>query len=376
MSNSSSASVEHKDISSLRLETARLRRGLTQAALAKELGITSRTYRSYEKLGAPFERRDHLARILDYPPEFFTVDEELDKIDPSEVEFRAGKRAPNKAKRAAVAVGRCGLEVDAHIQERFVLPTLDLPDLTDHTPREAARLLRDEWRLGDAPLPNLIQLCEAHGIRIYGLPPSAYAVDAFCHWSDGTPFIFIARRRTPEGVRFDIAHELGHLVMHSQSTPQPEHETEADEFASEFTTPLTALAKHIPAYPRLEDIIRVRTGYRVSAMSVAVAAHRADRMTDSTYRRMCTALGKKGFRTSEPGGMASYERSRVFDTVLDPRSRGSISERGIADQLHIPLDDVYALTLSTRLHAAATNVRLPKTRTSPREDTKLRLVHS
>ncbi|WP_425429785.1 ImmA/IrrE family metallo-endopeptidase [Corynebacterium pacaense] len=30
--------------------------------------------------------------------------------------------------------------------------------------------------------------------------------------------MYSARRRTPEGTRFDLAHELGHLVMHSSAS--------------------------------------------------------------------------------------------------------------------------------------------------------------
>lgn len=361
-------------LSARRIETARLRRGLTQAAVARELDITARTYRKYEQEGAPAERLEQLANTLGFPAEFFTRDSDSD-LDANDVSFRAGRRAPVKAKAAAVAIGRCGLEVDEYLQQRFIFPDLDLPDLAGHSPRQAARLLRDHWSLSDAPLPNLVQLCESRGIRVYGLPPSAYAVDAYSHWYDGNPFIFLARRRTPEGVRFDIAHEIGHLVMHSHSAPTPELEPEADEFASEFLLPRTALAAYLPAHPGIDDILRVRTGYRTSAMAVAVAAHRAGRLTDSAYRRMCTTLGKKGFRTSEPGGMSAYEGSRVFATVFSNNTSTKLTPTSISADLALPLEDVYALTLSTRLHAIAQPPHTsPPTPQPPSTGPSLRLV--
>ena len=55
-------------------------------------------------------------------------------------------------------------------------------------------------------------------------------------WDGEQPYIFLARRRTPEGARFDLAHELGHLVLHS--APQPcegrIEEDEANQFAAHF----------------------------------------------------------------------------------------------------------------------------------------------
>lgn len=335
-----------------RLETARLRRGMTTAAAARALGVTPRTYRRYEQDGAPVRQADNLATAFDFPRRFFVRDGDI-RLDASEAIFRAGRRAPDAAKQAAVAVGRCGVDVDRYIRRRFVLPEVDLPDVSGHTPRTAARLLRDRWSLGDAPLPNLVQLCESRGVRVHGLPPSAYAVDAYSCWYDGDPYIFLARRRTPEGARFDIAHELGHLVMHRGPSSSEDREVEADEFASEFLLPRTALAATVPRHPGLRDILRVRSAYRASAMATAVSLHRAGFLSDYAYRAVCRTLAGKGFRSSEPGGMGAYERSRVFSTVFSPDIPGALSVASVADDLGIPRDDVHALILGTRLQAVS-----------------------
>ena len=47
---------------------------------------------------------------------------------------------------------------------------------------------------GENPLPEMTSLAEAHGIRLFSV-----AVDT---------------SKTAERVRFDIAHEIGHLMMH------------------------------------------------------------------------------------------------------------------------------------------------------------------
>lgn len=52
-------------------------------------------------------------------------------------------------------------------------------------------------------------------------------------WVGPRPLIFASRQKTPEPSRFDIAHELGHLVLHHSSTEgdNAQQEKEADDFA-------------------------------------------------------------------------------------------------------------------------------------------------
>jgi Zn-dependent peptidase ImmA (M78 family) len=71
------------------------------------------------------------------------------------------------------------------------------------------------WGLGTGPRPNLLQLCESRGIRVFALAPFADAVEAYSIWRNDIPYVFLARRKAPERLRFDLAHELGHLVLHS-----------------------------------------------------------------------------------------------------------------------------------------------------------------
>lgn len=60
----------------------------------------------------------------------------------------------------------------------------------------------------------MVHLCESRGIPVYGLTNIAKEMDAFSARDGPQPFIFTSRKKTPERKRFDIAHELGHLVLH------------------------------------------------------------------------------------------------------------------------------------------------------------------
>ncbi|WP_050668176.1 ImmA/IrrE family metallo-endopeptidase [Luteipulveratus halotolerans] len=202
------------------------------------------------------------------------------------------------------------------------------------------------WGRGDEPLPNLVQLSEAHGVRVLSLPSGADAVDAFSLWNDERPYVLLSTAKSAERSRFDLAHELGHLVMHSRVAVGADPralEREADEFASALLMPREALAAHAGREPAVPEILRLRSHYRVSAMAMTRRLHDIGRLTDWAYRQDCVHLAQRGFRSGEPGGMAR-ERSRVFDVVFPALDRaGTVVDACRA--LGITLRELHGLTL-------------------------------
>lgn len=59
--------------------------------------------------------------------------------------------------------------------------------------------------------------------------------------------MFLNPKKTAEHGRFDAAHELGHLAMHTHTVPRNrEAELEADRFASAFLMPRGDVFGHVP----------------------------------------------------------------------------------------------------------------------------------
>ncbi|MEU9808568.1 ImmA/IrrE family metallo-endopeptidase [Mycobacterium sp. NPDC050853] len=339
-------------LSPTRIRIARMRRGLTKVALAQQIGVPPRTITKYENDGAPASAAPVLGAALDFPPGYFLRPDAL-AFAAADVNFRAMRRASAQQREAAVAAGVLGVEIDRWISQRFVLPPLDLPIFVGHKPRTAARVLRGMWGLGTKPLPNLVQLCESRGIRVYTLPPFADAVDAYSIWRDDIPYIFIARCKTPERIRFDLAHELGHLVLHYGAPAEtPSAERDADAFASEFLMPTDSLTEYLPYNATVRELLQARSQFKVSAMALAYAAHSSGRLTDWAYRQICIELSQKGFRTAEPGGMPNYEISRVFAQVLAGPRNSMIDAQLIATDLAVPVSEVHALTFGAQLRPA------------------------
>ena len=315
---------------------------MSKTALAAALGVTSRTLQSFESDGAPLRRSEDLSHALGFPVEFF-LRPELAALDDDQVSFRARRRATAYQRGAARAAGAIGTEIYEWIAERFRLPAVNVPDLDRDPPARAASALRAVWGRGEEPLPNLIQLAEANGVRVMSLPVDAETVDAFSAWIDDRPFVFLSTAKTAERSRFDLAHELGHLVMHSRSRGDGDAEAEADAFASAFLMPRDSLAARAGREPAVPHILRLRSYYRVSAMAVARSLHDIGRLSDWGYRQNCVRLTQLGYRSAEPGGI-DRELSRVFRIVADTLRADGRGTEQIGEDLGLSAQELHGFT--------------------------------
>lgn len=333
------------------VEQARSLRGIGKTSLAREILVTPRTYTRYLNEGFPSDLQVTLSRALTVPPEFLSASHPQ-VLEHSNINFRAGRKAQAAHREAAIANGNLLTQIDSWIRKKYTIPTLDWVDLSNETPKLAAQLLRQAWGLGTNPAPNMVQLCESRGISVYGLTTIAKDVDAFSAWAGAQPVFFISRQKTPERSRFDIAHELGHLVLHHNSVggDNPQQEKEADAFASEFLIPEAALRAYLPKLPNLTEIFAFKATYRVSAMATVVSLHRGGILGDATYKRRCTALNQRGYKEREPNGIQHFERSRIFDHVFDKHNPKFQSPKNLAQQLGLPQDVIDSGTFATRLN--------------------------
>jgi Zn-dependent peptidase ImmA (M78 family) len=151
-----------------------------------------------------------------------------------------------------------------------------------------------------------------------GLPKPAQPVDAFSVRSDDSPYVFLSRAKTPERTRLDLAHEIGHLVLHSRAGAAdagPGAEKEADRFASAMLMPERSLRQSLRQNASVGEILSARTYYGVSATAVNYALNAAGRLSSYGYRQNCIRLAQMGFQSAEHGGMPRRELSRVFPQV-------------------------------------------------------------
>jgi Zn-dependent peptidase ImmA (M78 family)/transcriptional regulator with XRE-family HTH domain len=355
-----------------RLTLARKRRGLTKLELAFRVGVDLRAISAFEggEYAPSEETQTKVCSALEFPEEFFSSPE-LDLPTPDIASFRSLARMTAARRDMALAEGALALSLNKWLEERFELPSSDLPDLgressartnedDNHAsnddadvlsetmsdtagPEAAAYALRRHWGLGEQPIKNMIHLMEAKGVRIFSLAIDAHEVDAFSMWRESTPFVFLNSYKSAEHSRFDVAHELGHLVLHRHGIPQGRvAEREADAFASSFLMPRSGVLAKPLKFPTIAGLLKAKKTWGVSVAALNYRLHSLNLTGDWQYRSLCIEIAKRGFRTREPEEMPR-ETSHMLPEMLAVLYREGVSRSQIAKALCITPNELEQL---------------------------------
>lgn len=179
---------------------------------------------------------------------------------------------------------------------------LRLKPMNESPPQVAAREVRT--LLGytpDQPLPYLILAVERLGITVLGIPYSALALDAFCAWRDGYPIIGLLSDVPGDRIRFSVAHELGHLVLHRPGETGKSIEAQADEFAAELLTPRVAIEQSMPSKVTLSNLTMLKTQWGVSLKSLIRRARELGFVDQDRAISLYKQISARGWNRSEPG---------------------------------------------------------------------------
>lgn len=329
-----------------RLRHARERRGLTKTALARIAGISLRSLTEYE-LGQrvpPTDTATLLAQALQVP-EGSLYGVELEPLPVAIASFRALSKTSASRRDMALAVGRAVVEIDSWLSSEFDLPSPAVPtlELGHDDPEQAARVVRERWGLGEAPVSNMVHALEAHGVRVFSLPEEIAEVDGFSFWWNGTPYVLLNPRKSGERGRFDAAHELGHLVMHGQHDAPPGREAEsaANRFAAAFLMPRSSVLASSLHHAPVDRILTERSRWQVSAAALTHRLRHLGLLTEWEYTNRMVTLSRLGFRSSEPGGIAR-ETSQLLAKVLAVLRGEGITTAALAERLGMSPRDLQA----------------------------------
>lgn len=325
-----------------RLTLARKRRRLTLSKLAKESGVSRQMLSAYSNGGS--EPSVTTLQILAEKLQVeigFLLGGDVDEIPEAAVSFRARTKLTATQKDGALAAGRIALLLGEWIDARFNLPKPDVPTLPKLPPEQAAEVVRVRWGLGSQPIDNLLHLLEAHGVRVYSLTEEFLNVDAFSmHWN-GTPVMWLSTRKSGERGRFDAAHELGHLVLHSEerSPEGPVQEDEANRFAAAFLMPRSSIIAANLHHATASRILSAKQQWKVAAMALTHRLHELGQLTDWEYRQACIQLARLGYRRGEPGGI-TRESSQLLQKVFQAVRAECGSVASIARELQVSVDEL------------------------------------
>ncbi len=307
--------------------TGRVAAGMTQADLANAIGVTQAAMSRYEN-----DLRD---------PEPDTIDRIADALGVT-------ARFLERASRPSAA-----LAVDAHMRRRatakptvwrqmeaqlnmlrmhsdflreevalaanLVVPGFD-PFAVD--PGDAARMTRTQWQMPSGPARSIIRWIEAAGSVVLMTDLGNQRVDGLSQWTADHPVIVVNSANPTDRIRWTLAHELGHLVLHREDATD-DMEREADAFAAEFLMPEVLIRPELSNLT-LGKAVDLKREWGVSVAALIQRAHQLGTLSDARRASLFKQLSARGWRTREPASEEIVpEKAELLDHIAQHlRGRG------------------------------------------------------
>lgn len=348
-----------------RIRQVREMHRMTQADLAKEIPLLTQSRLSrIEKDLSPIDSESValIASVTGVSPDFFGRPpvKHLSILSP---QLRARSRLTQGEKSAALQWARLVDEEYQNLRQLARPLPVRLKKLRGAQPASAASETRKVLGFdAEEPLPYLVLAVERIGVTVLGVPYSIETLDAFCAWRDGEPVVALLSGVPADRVRFSVAHELGHLVLHEAGQTGRDVEAEADEFAAELLTPLPAMRKVIPHRPTLSAFVMLKTQWGVSVKSLVRRAREIGAVDGDRALSMYKQISARGWNRSEPG-YVSPEKPRAFRKMAEMAYGSGVSTermaRAAAWSEHLALD------VLTR-HASPDELPFESKRTGPK----------
>ena len=194
-----------------------------------------------------------------------------------------------------------------------------------------ANKVRECWGIQSGPIKDIQYLLEQNGILVTGFATNEDKIDAFSQRTlvDNADVFLIAvalGSRPACRLRFDMAHELGHIVLHPWSedieTLSKEEfkarERQANMFASAFLLPRDSFSKDVLQYPTdLKFYLFLKKKWKVSIQAMMYRARQLNIISANQYQYMMRQVSKNGWRTKEPDDIPGVLNESIFQGAID-----------------------------------------------------------
>ena len=289
------------------LNLARRSRGLTQEELAQR-ALVSRGLLAHYEAGirlVPDDTLGRLADALDYPVGFFCRTPTLLGVGGDAIFHRKRQSLPRKAlyhAHACAEVRRLEVTTLLHSMDAAVLSLPEYPaDLFDD-PAGVARTVRTIMNIPPGPIFNLTATLERNGCVVVAHDFQSRYLDGFSQRPPYPPsFMHMNQALPPDRWRWTLAHELGHLVMHTSLAEFAPRllEDQANLFASEFLTPAHEIAPQLTGLT-FQKLSGLKLEWGVSMQALITRAYHLNLISGRQRQSMFTRMAKAGYMTREP----------------------------------------------------------------------------
>jgi Zn-dependent peptidase ImmA (M78 family)/DNA-binding XRE family transcriptional regulator len=314
-----------------RLTLARWANELTKTELADRVGVSAASITQYEAgntLPGPAVRSS-LALACGVPVAYLGRSPGRRRPDFSSRSFFRSLRSTSQRERdRADALAEHVVDIVDALNDHVELPPADLPSLpvqqgTRGEIEEIAELTRHEWGVPDGPIANVTRLLELRGVIVARLCSGGRKLDAFSRWFGDRPVIILWSDKTDKArSRFDAAHELGHLIMHSDADPlSVEQERQAHMFASAFLMPSALVAGDLvhraPTLTSWDKVLDLRAHWGVSAKALLYRSREMGVLPEAGFRRAMQNYNRHDIRSRDGVALGAPESPLLLDRAAE-----------------------------------------------------------
>lgn len=343
-----------------RLTLARQLSGLKKVQLAQLVGMTPASVAAWEN-GQKKPNSSTIARLcmaLQVEPRFFAPGP-TQGPPPASPHFRSLRSTTQSAQDQAFAYGRLAGDIAAVIERSVEFPAPAVPQFpvsatepSETGPEDAARLTREHLGLPVGPVQHLIRLSERIGVLVVFSAPQAASIDAFSMEAGGRPIIVLNPEKNDYyRQRFDVAHELGHLIMHVDAEPGGRiAEDQANRFAAEFLMPSEQIRASLPSSTTRkgwERLAQLKEHWGASIQALLYRARTLGVMSDVSYRNAMIRISSWGWRRAEPGNVVALEMPSLLPGAIAALEEAGVSAAVIAHGQGLPLPLLEVVTART-----------------------------
>lgn len=295
-----------------RIKEAREARGFTLDAFADALGKSRQAVAQFET-GQSSPSGETLASIiaLTRQPLSFFVSMPARPGPAGTVFWRSLKRMAQNHRSRVKRRLQWAADITDLVDEFVELPTPDMPhwDFDPHTATDddiegAAEFLRDYWNLGKGPIVDLASTLESKGVIIVREQVACEDMDGVSAWINGRPYVLLAAEVT-SGPRdlFNLAHELGHLLLHALADVNDRNlamiEKQANRFASAFLMPAETFAQEVFG-TSIEFFMMLKKRWGVSIAAMAYRCKDLGITTDNQHSYIFRQMNAMKIKKVEP----------------------------------------------------------------------------
>lgn len=318
-----------------RLTQARSLMMLNMTELAEKVGLTRQAISQFEKGMAPSdEKLREIASALGVNERFFTKPlTHLEENHNGVPSFRSLSSASAKARKQAVSFLEAMAFITDCVSSYVQLPEARIPDfnikdfinLENEDIEDIAIKTRKHFGLGNGPISNITLLLENHGVVISNIDLHK-DLDALCSWFDNRPFIIVSKKTTAVRMRYDLSHELGHLILHKNLLDISDLEDkeifklieqQANYFAGCFLMPEPSFGSEVYGLS-FDSMINLKKRWGVSIASMIMRLYNLSIISESKKIRMFQMMNAKNIRRNEPlDKVIVKETPRLFGRIIE-----------------------------------------------------------